>query len=120
MVFYQVFRLRDCRETRNNRVPALVSEDRDAILNATKDLIPEGRELLFEETLIAGGKKTRYTAHVVLAATELSGEDVLDAMVTYDPNSLTKDQRFLLTSQVFGKRFGDIMAKTSVIEWRSS
>ncbi len=93
----------------NNKVVALVSENKQAILDLTKGLIPEGRELLFEESQIAGGKKFKYTAHVVKAATELSGEDVLDANVMYDPNSL--DQRpavSLKFTAVGGKRFADI------------
>lgn len=87
----------------------LVSENKEVILGVTKGLIPEGRELQFEETLLAGGKKTRYIAQVLKAATELSGEDVLDANVTYDPNSM--DQRPVVSlkfTATGGKRFGDV------------
>lgn len=93
----------------NSSVIALVSEDKQAILDVTEGLVPEGRELLFEETQIAGGKKVRYTGQVVKAATELSGEDVLDANVVFDPNSL--DQRpavSLKFTATGGKRFADI------------
>ena len=93
----------------NNNVVTLVSEDKDKILEITKGLLPEGRELLFEEVAIAGGKKTLYKGKVLKAATELSGEDVLDANVTYDPNSL--DQRPAVSldfTAVGGKRFSDI------------
>ena len=87
----------------------LVSEDKDAILKLTEGKIPEGRELLFEETAIAGGKKTLYKGKVLKAATELSGEDVLDANVTYDPNSLTQEPAVSLQfTAVGGKRFSDI------------
>ena len=93
----------------NKRVIALVSEDKQALLNITKGLVPEGRELLFEETQIAGGKKTRYTAHVLQAATELSGEDVLDANVTYDPNSLDNRPAVSLKfTAIGGKRFAEV------------
>ena len=93
----------------DNGVVTLVSEDKDAILKFTEGKLPEGRELLFEEVAIAGGKKTQYKAKVLKAATELSGEDVLDANVTYDPNSLTQDPAVSLQfTAVGGKRFSDI------------
>lgn len=93
----------------NKRVLALVSEDKQAIIDLAKGLVPAGRELLFEETRIAGGKKTRYTGHVLKAATELSGEDVLDANVTYDPNSLDNRPAVSLKfTAMGGKRFGDV------------
>jgi protein-export membrane protein SecD/preprotein translocase SecF subunit len=93
----------------NNQVISLVSEDKETLVELAKGKIPEGRQLMLEETQIAGGKKTRYTTHVVKAATELSGEDVLDATVTFDPNSL--DQRPAVSLQftgVGGKRFAEI------------
>jgi protein-export membrane protein SecD/preprotein translocase SecF subunit len=93
----------------NSGAVAIVGEDKAAIVALAQPLVPEGRELLFEETPLAGGKKVRYTGQVLKAATELSGEDVLDASVTYDPNSLTNDpvvsMKFTPTG---GKRFGDI------------
>jgi protein-export membrane protein SecD/preprotein translocase SecF subunit len=97
-------------ERRGNQGAAvLIGEDKQAILQLTQGLIPEGRELLFEETPIAAGKKMRYTAHVLKAATELSGEDVMEAQVTYDPNSM--DLRPVVSMQFTatgGKRFGDV------------
>ncbi|SMF22163.1 protein translocase subunit SecD [Pseudobacteriovorax antillogorgiicola] len=93
----------------NKRAIALISEDKQAIVDLTKGLVPEGRELLFEETSIAAGKKTRYTGQVLKAATELSGEDVLDANVTYDPNSLDNRPAVSLKfTAVGGKRFADV------------
>lgn len=93
----------------NSGVVSLISENKQAILDLTKGLVPEGRELLFEEEILGGGKKIRYTTHVLKATTELSGEDVLDATTTYDPNSL--DQRpavSLKFTGTGGKRFADI------------
>lgn len=97
-------------ERRGNKgAIALLSEDKQAIINVAKGLIPEGRELLFEESRLAGGKKTLYTGQVVKAATELSGEDVLDANVTYDPNSLDNRPAVSLKfTALGGKRFADI------------
>lgn len=88
---------------------SLISEDKATVVSLVKDQIPEGRELLFEERKIAGGTKTQFISYVVKAATELSGEDVLDASVSYDPNSLSNDP---VVSMQFtgsgGKRFADI------------
>jgi len=93
----------------NTGAAALVGEDKQALIALAQPLVPEGRELLFEETPLAGGKKVRYTGQVLKAATELSGEDVLDATVTYDPNSLTNDPAVSLKfTPTGGKRFGDI------------
>lgn len=93
----------------NTGAMALVGEDKQVLTELAKPLIPEGRELLFEETALAGGKKFRYTGQVLKAATELSGEDVLDASVTYDPNSLTNDPVVSMNfTPTGGKRFGDI------------
>ncbi|WP_141735292.1 protein translocase subunit SecD [Oligoflexus tunisiensis] len=93
----------------NSGAMAIVGEDKQQLIQLAQPLVPEGRELLFEETVLAGGKKVRYTGQVLKAATELSGEDVLDASVTYDPNSLTNDpvvsMKFTPTG---GKRFADI------------
>jgi protein-export membrane protein SecD/preprotein translocase SecF subunit len=93
----------------NSGALAIVGEDKDAIVALAQPLVPEGRELLFEETPLAGGKKVRYTGQVLKAATELSGEDVLDATVSYDPNSLTNDPVVSLKfTPTGGKRFADI------------
>lgn len=88
---------------------SFMSEDKNAILEHTKGKIPEGSELLFEVEPIAGGKKNLYTSHLLFAATELSGEDVLDATLTYDSSSLDNRPAVSLkfTGQG-GKRFGDI------------
>ncbi len=97
-------------ETRGNSGASSISgEDKAAIIAATKALVPEGRELLFEETKIAGGAKTRFTGMVVKASTELAGEDVLDANVSYDPNSLdNKPVVSMKFTAMGGKRFADI------------
>ncbi|MBC7531327.1 MAG: protein translocase subunit SecD [Oligoflexus sp.] len=93
----------------NAGATAISGEDKAALVEATKGLIPEGRELLFEETKIANGVKTRYTGMVVKASTELAGEDVSDANVTYDPNSLdNKPVVSMKFSPTGGKRFADI------------
>jgi protein-export membrane protein SecD/preprotein translocase SecF subunit len=92
----------------NSGATVIVGEDKAALIEAAKGTVPEGRELLFEETKIAGNK-VRYTGMVVKASTELSGEDILDANVSYDPNAL--DNRPMVSlkfTATGGKRFGDL------------
>jgi len=93
----------------NAGTPVLIGEDKQVLIDLAKPFIPEGREFLFEETLLAAGKKTRYIGQVLKAATELSGEDVLDANVSSDPNSLSNDPVVSLKfTPTGGKLFGDI------------
>ena len=98
----------------NSGATAIVGENKAALVEATKGLIPEGRELLFEETKLAGNaNKVRYSGMVLKASTELAGEDVLDASVMYDSNSL--DNRPMVSlkfTATGGKRFGDITGAT--------
>ncbi|MBF0441407.1 MAG: protein translocase subunit SecD [Oligoflexales bacterium] len=82
----------------------LISEDKNAIIELTKNLIPTDRELLFEEEKLAGDKKVRYTSYVVFAATELDGQDVLDADSIMDTEGVVQQPAVSL-------RFTDIGAK---------
>lgn len=96
---------------RNGNYNALsfVSEDKQAILNLLNGKVPEGREIIFEEEHIAGGKKILYKSHLLFSATEISGEDVLDAFVVTDSSSL--DNRPAVSLRFTGpggKRFADI------------
>lgn len=87
---------------------ALVSQDRAAIEAVAKPLVPADRELLFSEEALAGSK-TLYRSYVVKAATELTGEDVLDAFVSVDNSQL--DQRPVVSMQFTGpggRRFANI------------
>ncbi len=87
----------------------LISEDRNAILELTKGLIPADRELYFGVESIAGGKKSRYKTHILNAATELTGDDVFDAYVSQDSSGV--DPRPVVSLQLTGpggKRFEDV------------
>ncbi|MGE0174233.1 MAG: protein translocase subunit SecD [Oligoflexales bacterium] len=93
----------------NFNAMSFISEDKDAILKLVEGKIPEGREVLFEENQIAGGKKVEYTSHLVASATELSGEDVLDAVVNVDSSSFDSKPVVSLTfTGTGGKRFSEI------------
>ncbi len=90
----------------------LVSDNKAAILAATKGLVPPDHELLFGQELLAGGKKTRYTSYVVFAATELQGDDVTDAFVGQDTQGLDhRPEVSLKFSSIGGKRFEEITGK---------
>jgi protein-export membrane protein SecD/preprotein translocase SecF subunit len=95
--------------TRHGGGVMLVSEDKQAILDLVKDLVPADREVLFQQEVLGAGNKTRYTSYVVKAATELTGEDVLDANIGMDTSGLDQSpivqMRFTGTG---GKRFEEI------------
>ncbi len=93
----------------NHGVISLVGEDKQKIVELAKPMIPEGRELHFEEEKIAGGKKTIYHSHVLMASTEISGEDILDANVTYDSNSMdSRPAVSLKFTGTGGKEFAEV------------
>jgi protein-export membrane protein SecD/preprotein translocase SecF subunit len=85
---------------------ALVSEDRQKIIEVTKGLLPADRELVFGRQLLAGNTKQQFYSYVVKAATEITGDDVLDAMVTMDSNGFeNKPAVALRFTALGGKRF---------------
>ncbi len=87
----------------------LTSENREAIVKLTAGLVPEDRMLLFGREQLAGGKKYRYTSYVVHAVTEIGGDDVLDAFVTTDSDTLDRSPRVVLRfTGTGGKRFADV------------
>lgn len=93
----------------NHNAISFISEDRDALRKLLDGKIPDGSEILFEEEPIAGGKKMQYKTHLLFAATELSGEDVLEADVSVDANSFDRQPVVSLKfTGIGGKRFADI------------
>ena len=87
----------------------LVSESKEAIVKLTEGKIPADRELMFSREAIAGGKKYKYRSLVVKAATEINGDDVLDASVTVDTNELDQQPAVQLKfTGTGGKRFADV------------
>src|SRR5690606_38238603 len=71
--------------------------------------VPADRQLLFEQTEVAGGKKLRFTSYVVHATAEVTGEDIYDAFVTRDTQSIGQmplvSLRFTNTG---ARRFADL------------
>lgn len=87
----------------------LVSENSAKILELTKGLVPADREIVFGRENIAGGQKQRFRSYVVKAATEITGDDVLDAMVTQDQNGFEHRPGVSLKfTALGGKRFEEV------------
>ena len=87
----------------------LISEDREQIIAATKGLVPPDRELVFGKEALAGGNKFRYSSYVVKAATDVGGDDILDANVTIDQSQFDNRPAVSLTFTAIGaKRFEDV------------
>ena len=84
-------------------------ENLDQLVAYLKSSVPKDRELLFQREEIAGGKKARFTSYVVMAATELTGEDILDTGITQDSSSLDRSPAVSLRfTGPGGKRFGEV------------
>ncbi|MDB2447375.1 protein translocase subunit SecD [bacterium] len=96
--------------TAANGQTAFVGEDRTAITAYLEKYVPEDRMLLFEEAKIGNGK-SRWTSVVVFAATEITGDDVMDASVGQGSGLDTQPQVSLRFTGVGGKRFGDVTGK---------
>lgn len=87
---------------------ALVSENREKIFEVTKGLIPADRELLLGRELLAGGKQ-RFRTYVVKAATEITGDDVMDAMPTVNQDGMDQQPAVSLRfTTIGGKRFEEV------------
>ena len=94
---------------RSSGTVSLVSENREKILELTKGLIPPDRELVFGRELIANGTKSRFHTYVVNAATEITGDDVMDAGVTQDTNGFdNKPAVSMKFTALGGKRFEEV------------
>jgi protein-export membrane protein SecD/preprotein translocase SecF subunit len=88
---------------------ALISEDREALLAFVKPAVPEDKQVFLHREEIAGGKKTRYTTYVVEAATEISGDDIMDAFPSEDTSGLDRRPEVAMRfTGPGGKRFGDV------------
>ncbi len=87
---------------------SLVSESREKILEVTKGLIPADREIVLSREILAGNKQ-RFHSYVVHAATEISGDDVLDAVTTVDQGGMDSQPAVSLRfTTIGGKRFEEV------------
>lgn len=93
-----------------NGQTAYTGEDREVITKYLEKYVPEDRRLLFEEAKLANGK-SRWTSVVVFAATEITGDDVMDASVGQGGGFDNLPQVALRFTGIGGKRFGDVTGK---------
>jgi protein-export membrane protein SecD/preprotein translocase SecF subunit len=87
---------------------SLVSENRDQIFEVTKGLIPADHELLVSREVLVDGKQ-RFRSYVVKAATEITGDDVMDAIASVNQDGM--DQQPIVSlrfTALGGKRFEDV------------
>jgi SecD/SecF fusion protein len=89
--------------------PQFTGENKDALIELLQPHIPPDSNLFFEREAIAGGNKYRYTSYVTKAAVEISGEDILDAYVTTNTDSLDRSPAVgLRFTNIGAKRFADV------------
>jgi protein-export membrane protein SecD/preprotein translocase SecF subunit len=87
---------------------ALVSASREKIFEVTKGILPADRELLLGRELLAGGKQ-QFRSYVVKAATEITGDDVMDAMATVNQDGMDQQPAVSLRfTTIGGKRFEEV------------
>lgn len=91
-------------------LPVFMGEDRNQLLEFLSSYVPEDRQLLFEQEPLAGGK-TRWSSLVVMAATEMTGEDIKDARVTMSSDGFSGYAVALEFSSLGGRRFAEITGK---------
>lgn len=95
-------------ERGGSATPQFLSQDKVAVLAFLKDKLPPDRAVLFEREPLAG-EKWRFRSYVVDAATQLTGDDILDAFAGIDSNGLDQSPVVHLRfTGPGGKRFADI------------
>jgi len=92
----------------NGGQAAFVGENRDVLTALLLSKVPEGKELLFSRETIADGKKNKWTSYVVNAATEITGDDVMDANVVQGNDLGNSPEVSLKFTGIGGKRFAEV------------
>lgn len=89
---------------------SLVSTSREKLLEITKGVVPVDREVLLGREQLAVGQ-TQFRTYVVKAATEITGDDVLDAIATTNQDGMIQQPIVSLRfTTLGGKRFEDVTA----------
>jgi protein-export membrane protein SecD/preprotein translocase SecF subunit len=83
-------------------------ENREALTALLQPKVPEGKELLFQRRTIEDGKKNSWTSYVLNGATEITGDDVMDASVTQGNEFGNMPQVLIKFTGIGGKRFADV------------
>ena len=89
----------------NGRV--FFGDDREQLSAFLSEYVPDDRRLLFEREYLAG-TKTQWSSLVVMAATEITGSDIMDAYVGRGSGISSSPVVFLKFSALGSKRFADV------------
>ncbi len=89
---------------------AFSSEDRDKLAAFLQPHVPQDRELLFHRQVLGDGThaKNRWTSFVVHAATQITGEDVQDAVLAQGDSLDHRPAVALTFSGPGGRRFAEV------------
>ena len=89
---------------------AFSSEDRDKLVAFLQPHIPQDHELLFHRQVLGDGvhAKNRWTSFVVHAATQITGEDIQDAMLAQGDSLDHRPAVALTFSGPGGRRFAEV------------
>lgn len=93
------------------RTPTFQSEDREKLVAFLKASVPVDRQLLFSREQLGDGTQNvhyRFTTYIVHAATELIGDDVMDAQFIPSGGMDHKPNVQLTLTAMGGKRFGEV------------
>lgn len=82
-------------------------EDRQQLTEFLSPYVPDDRRLLFEKEFLAG-TKTTWSSIVVMASTEITGSDIMDAYVGRGSGISSSPMVFLKFSALGSKRFADV------------
>ena len=82
-------------------------ENREQLTEFLGKLVPDDRRLLYQREFLAGGK-TAWSSMVVMAATEITGSDIMDAFVGRGSGISSAPMVFLKFSALGSKRFADV------------
>lgn len=84
--------------------------DREQLTAFLAEYVPDDRRLLFQREYLAGSL-TQWSSLVVMAATEITGSDIMDAYVGRGGGISSYPMVFLKFSAIGSKRFADVTGK---------
>lgn len=84
--------------------------DREQLTDFLTAYVPDDRRLLFQREYLAGSL-TQWSSLVVMAATEITGSDIMDAYVGRGGGISSYPMVFLKFSAIGSKRFADVTGK---------
>ncbi|MCY4380025.1 MAG: protein translocase subunit SecD, partial [Proteobacteria bacterium] len=94
-------------ETGSGVQRVFVGEDRNQLTSFLSAYVPEDRRLLFEQEFLAGNR-IKWSSLVVMATTEITGSDIMDAFVGQGSGISSSPMVFLRFSALGSKRFAEV------------